>query len=92
MWVSITPALTVTGRELSSLQGAFPALDVFDRVVAENGALLYNPATQEERLLAARPSAPFVEALRARGVSPLSVGSSIVAQRIKDGTITQIRL
>ena len=71
--------ILVTGRELPDLRRVFAALDVFDRVVAENGALLYNPATQEERLLAAPPPDGFVEALRARGVSPLSVGSCIVA-------------
>src|SRR6185503_21153712 len=30
-----------TGRELDDLRRVFPRLDVFDRVVAENGALLY---------------------------------------------------
>ena len=71
--------ILITGRELPDLRRVVSALDVFDRVVAENGALLYNPATQEEHLLA--PPAPdrFVEALRARHVSPLSVGSCIVA-------------
>jgi len=71
--------ILVTGRELPDLRRVFPALDVCDRVVAENGALLHNPATQEERLLAAPAPERFVAALRARHVSPLSVGSCIVA-------------
>jgi len=40
--------LLVTGRELDELARVFPRLDLFDRVVAENGALLYRPATREE--------------------------------------------
>lgn len=71
--------ILVTGRELPGLKRAFHALDVFDRVVAENGAVLYDPGTEEERLLAPPPPAGFAESLRARKVKPLSVGSSIVA-------------
>lgn len=69
----------VTGRELDDLQRVLPRLDLFERVVAENGALLYTPATREERRLAEPPSEALVQALRARGVSPLSVGRCIVA-------------
>ena len=71
--------ILVTGRELPDLKRVFPRLDLFDRVVAENGGLLYDPGTEEERPLGPAPPAPFVEALRARNVSPLSVGSCIVA-------------
>ena len=71
--------ILVTGRELPDLKRVFPRLDLFDRIVAENGGLLYDPGTEEERPLAPAPPAPFVEALRARNVSPLSVGSCIVA-------------
>ncbi len=69
----------VTGRELEELQNTFPHLDLFERVVVENGALLYNPATREEKVLGEAPPAQFVEELRRRGVTPLSVGRSIVA-------------
>lgn len=48
-------------------------------VVVENGALLYNPATGEERRLAAEPPAGFVEELRRRGVERVERGRSIVA-------------
>lgn len=68
-----------TGRVLSELQSVFPDLTLFDRIVAENGALLYRPATQDHQLLAALPPAGFVEALRQRGVQPLAVGQCIVA-------------
>lgn len=69
----------VTGRELESLEATCPALDVFDRVVAENGALLYTPSTRTEKVLAEAPHTDFVQALKERGVTPLSVGRSIVA-------------
>jgi len=71
--------LLVTGRELNDLMRVFPNPQVFDRIVAENGALLYDPATREERTLAAAPPADFVRELKERGVTPLSVGRVIVA-------------
>jgi HAD superfamily hydrolase (TIGR01484 family) len=69
----------VTGRELPQLQIIFPHLELFEWVVAENGALLYHPATKEELLLAEPPPARFSEALRANGCEPISVGRVIVA-------------
>ena len=69
----------VTGRILEDLQGVCNRLDLFDRVVAENGAVLYNPATREQRLLSERPPDLFVQTLRERGVQPLSLGRVIVA-------------
>ena len=71
--------ILVTGRELDELLGIFPQIDLFDRVVAENGALLYRPETREEKVLGERPPDAFVEALRERGVEPISVGRVIVA-------------
>jgi hydroxymethylpyrimidine pyrophosphatase-like HAD family hydrolase len=71
--------ILVTGRELGELQLVFPHLDRFERVVAENGALLHRPATGEEVLLAEPPPAEFIAALRERKVRPLSVGRVIVA-------------
>jgi hydroxymethylpyrimidine pyrophosphatase-like HAD family hydrolase len=69
----------VTGRELDDLLAVFPEIDVFDRVVAENGAVLYSPKTSEHRTLGEPPPPAFIEALQRRGVAPLSVGRSIVA-------------
>ena len=70
--------LLVTGRELPELKTVFPEVGIFDRVVAENGALLYRPASDEEEELGDPPERGFIESLRSRGV-PLSVGRSIVA-------------
>jgi HAD superfamily hydrolase (TIGR01484 family) len=69
----------VTGRELDELQTVFPHLDLFARVVAENGALIYRPETREERLLDEAPPQSFVDKLVGRGVGPISVGRVIVA-------------
>ena len=43
----------VTGRLLAPLLAAFPQVGLCDLVVAENGALLYDPDTRSEHLLAA---------------------------------------
>ena len=69
----------VTGRELEDLLAIFPEADLFDRIVAENGSLVFRPAIREKTLLGERPPRQFVDALIDRGVSPLSVGEVIVA-------------
>ncbi|MHC5540613.1 HAD family hydrolase [Singulisphaera rosea] len=71
--------LLVTGRELDELREVCPRIDLFDRVVAENGAILYRPETREELVLGEPPPDAFVETLRARGVERISVGRVIVA-------------
>ncbi len=69
----------VTGREIPDLQSVFSRLDLFDIVVAENGGLLYWPATKEERTLGEAPPADFVATLKQRNVERISVGRCIVA-------------
>ncbi|HEY3276170.1 MAG TPA: HAD-IIB family hydrolase [Syntrophorhabdaceae bacterium] len=71
--------LLVTGRELEDLQGVFSGLAIFDLIVAENGALLYDPASRQEEPLAKSPPGEFADTLRLRGVLPLSTGRVIVA-------------
>ena len=73
--------IMVTGRELPELLEIFPQVDLFDRVVAENGALLYYPDTRTERMLATPASPELYEALKARGVAPVSAGRCIIATR-----------
>ncbi|HEU0370000.1 MAG TPA: HAD family hydrolase, partial [Candidatus Acidoferrum sp.] len=70
--------LMVTGRHLPDLQRVLQKLELFDRVVAENGALLYSPASREEKVLAEAPKKEFLQALRAAGVI-FDVGHCIVA-------------
>ena len=71
--------IMVTGRQLDDLLNVFPHLDLFEQVVVENGALLYQPAIGEEKLLGEPPPKEFIKALQERGVDPLSVGRAIVA-------------
>ncbi|HEX5931053.1 MAG TPA: HAD family hydrolase [Methyloceanibacter sp.] len=71
--------ILVTGREIADLQRVFSGIEIFDLVVAENGALLFDPAQKKEEPLSPPPSDRFVALLRSRKVAPLSVGRSIVA-------------
>jgi hydroxymethylpyrimidine pyrophosphatase-like HAD family hydrolase len=71
----------VTGRELDDLLSIFPEIGLFERVVAENGAVLYRPAGREEKLLGERPPDRFIQSLKERGIHPLSVGRVIVDTR-----------
>jgi hydroxymethylpyrimidine pyrophosphatase-like HAD family hydrolase len=68
----------VTGRELSDLFNTFDHLALFDRIVAENGAVLCNPEDRSVVTLAPPPPQALVAMLTAQQV-PLSVGHSIVA-------------
>jgi len=70
--------IMVTGRELSDLFNTFDHTALFDRVVAENGAVLYEPASKGVEVLAQAPPPQLLERLAKENV-PLSVGHSIVA-------------
>src|ERR1043166_8373226 len=69
----------VTGRELEELKQVFPQYELFELIVAENGALLYRPGTQKIKLLCEPPPKRFGEEMRARGAERLSIGHAIVA-------------
>jgi hydroxymethylpyrimidine pyrophosphatase-like HAD family hydrolase len=71
----------VTGRELEELLAIFPEVALFDRIVAENGGVLYHPATGRIRALGDPPSPDLVGELRNLGVAQLSIGQVIVAAR-----------
>jgi HAD superfamily hydrolase (TIGR01484 family) len=73
--------ILVTGRELDDLATVFSHFEMFDRIVAENGAVLLTPSNGERRILAERPKPDFVAALKQRGVRPISCGDVIVATR-----------
>lgn len=74
-------AILVTGRELRDLKSVFPDYRVFDRIVAENGAIVWDPESGEETLVGEPPPAALVKHLQARGVEPLFIGRVIVATR-----------
>src|SRR5439155_10184033 len=59
--------------------GICPPVELFDRIVAENGALLYPPETKDTKVLAEPPPEEFVRRMRAGKAEPLSVGRVIVA-------------
>jgi len=71
--------ILVTGRTLRELLPLFPEATLCARIVAENGAVLYRPATRDQRLLAEPASPQLTDALKRKGVVPLDVGDSIIA-------------
>ncbi|HLH44423.1 MAG TPA: HAD hydrolase family protein, partial [Bryobacteraceae bacterium] len=71
--------ILVTGRILADLESVFASADLFDCIVAENGAVLYTPSTREKQVLAPPPKPAFVDALRRRGLQPLAIGDAIVS-------------
>jgi len=71
--------LLVTGRTVGDLLGIYNDLELFDRVVAENGGVLFRPATGDYLDLCAPPPAKFVAALRENRVQPLELGRIIIA-------------
>jgi hydroxymethylpyrimidine pyrophosphatase-like HAD family hydrolase/energy-coupling factor transporter ATP-binding protein EcfA2 len=77
--VSGRRAILVTGRRLDDLLLVCPCTPLFDLVVAENGAILYDPSSREETRLANPPSKLLVQTLQARGVTPLEIGQVLVA-------------
>lgn len=68
----------VTGRHLSDLKKVFPGLEIFHKVIVENGALIYDPPTLEEKLLCEAPNQQLMGLLTQRKV-PFSAGRCILA-------------
>jgi len=70
--------LLVTGETKEDL-AEFPHLELFDLVVAENGAVLHDPATGLEESLAGPPPPALLRELRRNGVDPLKSGRVVVS-------------
>ena len=70
--------IMVTGRELDDLYKTFSHCTLFQRIVAENGALLHDPAAGTTRLLSPEPPPALLKSLERSGV-PFSAGRSVVA-------------
>lgn len=82
--------LLVTGRNLDDVLRVFPHAQLFGRIIAENGGVLYDPESRELQALANPPPAEFVRELERHGVAPLSVGHVIVATwQPNDGIVLQ---
>ncbi|HEY0096649.1 MAG TPA: HAD family hydrolase, partial [Archangium sp.] len=71
-------ALLVTARRLGELTAVCPRLELFDCVIAENGAVLHWPARRESLSLSGPVPESFVMALRRRILSPLERGQVAV--------------
>lgn len=69
----------VTGRILEDLERVFPEVGLCDRIVAENGAVVFDPAGGNVHTLATPPPPEFAAALARKGVTPLFVGRVIVS-------------
>jgi hydroxymethylpyrimidine pyrophosphatase-like HAD family hydrolase len=70
--------LLITGRELGHLFDVFEHHTVFDFIVAENGAVLFDVAAQVTEDLGTAPPLSLLSLLATESV-PVSVGRSIVA-------------
>src|SRR4029077_6251305 len=81
--------ILVTGRRIDDLMRVFPEVAIFDRVVAENGPLVYRPQTLETHVLSKPPPAAFVEELRRRGIQPLTAGQVFVATEQPNERVVQ---
>src|SRR5262249_33257924 len=68
----------VTGRELADLLDVCKPIDVFDMVVAENGALIYVPSSKQVIELTRRPPSDFIRELSRRRI-PFPAGEIIIA-------------
>lgn len=89
--------ILVTGRELESLRSVFPGMSLFDLIVAENGALLFFPASSRERLLCQAVPNGLLTALERKGVTPLSAGRCVIGtvtpqEQVVEQTIEQLHL
>lgn len=87
--VSGRRSFLVTGRRLADLLAVCPFTRLFDRVVAENGAIVYDPRSREQTRLANAPSTLLIEGLRSRGVEPLEIGEVLVATHAPQRAVVQ---
>lgn len=71
--------ILVTGRLLPDLKAVFPEFEVFEQIVAENGAVLYNTRSKAETVLCEAPPEEFAATLAEKGVGPLEIGRVMVA-------------
>jgi hydroxymethylpyrimidine pyrophosphatase-like HAD family hydrolase len=79
--------ILVTGRRVENLLEVCPAIGLFDRVVAENGAVVYDPKRREDTVLATPVPRRVVDRLRERGVVPIELGKVLVATRDPHGPV-----
>ena len=75
--------ILVTSRQLRDVLDVFPQANLFDYLVAENGAVVHRPAARESEILAPAPSELLVHELRRRSIHPVTVGSVVVTTSVQ---------
>jgi hydroxymethylpyrimidine pyrophosphatase-like HAD family hydrolase len=75
-------AVLLTGRHVDDLLTVFPRARLFDYVVAENGAVLYEPRTREQTCFGKLPSAEFLQRLRKLTGNSIALGKVVVSTRL----------
>lgn len=71
--------ILVTGRELPDLLAVCDRPDLFDVMILENGAVLYDPASGRKEILCEPPPEAFLEKLKQKIILPLAQGEVILA-------------
>jgi hydroxymethylpyrimidine pyrophosphatase-like HAD family hydrolase len=79
-------AVLLTGRRVDDLVAVFPRLRLFDYVVAENGAVIYEPRTREQTLLGKPPPLEFVRRLKQLTDNSIEIGKVVVGTRLPHHT------
>jgi HAD superfamily hydrolase (TIGR01484 family) len=77
--VSGRRAVLLTGRRVDDLLSVCPRLRLFDYVVAENGAVLYDPRTREQTCLGKLPSGQFLQRLRELTGDSVEFGKVVIS-------------
>jgi HAD superfamily hydrolase (TIGR01484 family) len=77
--VSGRKLILITGRLIPNLIEFFPEHEIFDLIVGENGAIVYDPKTKKQICICEGASQVLIDELQARRVDPISVGNAIVA-------------
>jgi hydroxymethylpyrimidine pyrophosphatase-like HAD family hydrolase len=72
-------AILLTGRRVDDLLAVCPHLRLFDYVVAENGAVVYEPRTREQTLFGKPPPAEFLLRLKELTDNSVEAGNVVVS-------------
>lgn len=81
--------IMVTGRIVDELLTVCSCADLFDCVVAENGAVLYWPESGKIEPLCAPIPDDFAKDLARRGVKPLAAGKIVLASQVGNENMIQ---
>jgi hypothetical protein len=72
-------AILLTGRHVDDLLTVFPRARLFDYIVAENGAVVYEPRTREQTCLGRPPSEEYLHRLRELTADSIALGNVVVS-------------